>query len=92
MDELVHRFNHNFNLYSKELKLPIKISNILNNMTTDVPNLIFHGNDYIYISIVILTFMKNFFSIDKLTMENIMHGIFLNYLNIVYFVIDILSL
>ena len=69
MDELVHRFNHNFNLYSNELKLPVKISNILNNMTTDVPNLIFHGNDYIYISIVILTFMKNFFSIDKLTME-----------------------
>ena len=28
MDELVHRFNHNFNLYSKELKLPVKISNI----------------------------------------------------------------
>ena len=92
MDELVHRFNHNFNLYSNELKLPVKISNILNNMTTDVPNLIFHGNDYIYISIVILTFMKNFFLLINLLWKNIMLGIFLNYLNIVYYVIDIPSL
>ena len=69
MDEIIHRFQHNFNLYSDELKLPVRISNILNNMTTDVPNIIFYGDDYIYISIVILTFMKNFFKIDSLNME-----------------------